>query len=406
MAGLSSSADPDSTGARVQRLRRRARMTQEQLGLAVDRDQTWVSKVENDHVEIDSISVLHALARALRAHPNEITGRPYHGMTDDDARGHTAVTELTRELRRADLPAEGETHRTLDELATEVTRLSRERGQAKYTQLAQDAVGLLAELHVAYEQLEGSRREQAYGLFALACKEVHSVAYGLGYPELIVHAQTRTAWAAARCGDANLAGIADYLAARDLWTTNDHDDAMFLLDRTAQTVQASAERGDAAAVSLYGALHLRAAVTAARANNADEAYSRLDLAQTALSWADPGGDPYTLWWSAGNIGLHRVGVAVELGDGAEAVRRARGFVIPKDLPPSRLGHYYLDLTRGYVWINNVDRAVASLERAERLALQLVRNHPMAHATVRQLLRLERSSTRERLRSIANRFHVD
>ncbi|MGH3492070.1 MAG: helix-turn-helix domain-containing protein [Sciscionella sp.] len=397
--------DSDSLGNRINRLRRRAGLTQEELGMRVNRTQAWVSKVERDRVEIDSVSLLNAIAWALKAHPNELTGRPYYGQTVGDERGYSAVAELIRQLRRAQLPAEGERHRPLDDLAADLAHLTRQRGQARYAQLAESAITLLAELHIAYEYLAAGERERAYTLYALTCKEVHSVAYGLGYPELIAYAQMRTRWAAELSGDPNLVGVADYLAARDLWTTNDYGDAMLLLDRTAGTVQSAAEGGDPASVSLYGALHLRAAVTAARANNADEAYTRLDLAQTALSWADPS-DPYTLWWSAGNIGVHRVGIAVELGDGVEAVRRAQGFILPKELPPSRIGHYFLDLTRGYVWINNVERALAALERAEHLAPQLVHNHPMAQAAVRQLLRLERASTRERLRSIANRFHVE
>jgi len=326
-------------------------------------------------------------------------------VTDTDERGHNAVASLIRQLRRSELPAEVETFRPLDELAAAVSQLTRDRGKARYTQLAERAVELLAELHAAYERTEGAEQERAFGLYTLACKEIHSVAYGLGYAELIAHAQMRAAWAAQRSGNPHLAIVADYLAARDLWTTNDYADAMLVLDRSAVAVQSDAEGGNPAAVSLYGSVQLRAAVTAARANNANEAYTRLDLAEQALTWGKAI-DPYTMWWSSGNIGLHRVGVAVELGDGVEAVRRAKGLVIPADLPPSRIGHHYLDVTRGYVWLNEVDRALAALERAEHLAPQLVRNHPMAQSAVRQLLRLERASTRERLRSIANRFRIE
>ena len=392
-------------GNRVRRLRRRAGLTQEELAEKVHRTQGWVSRIERGDIDIDSVTLLNSLAWALRAHPNELTGRPYYGMTDTDERGHNAVAALTRQLRRSELPAEGDRFRSLDSLTTDLAGLTQERGKARYTQLAEHAVDLLAELHVAYEQTEGVEQERAFSLYALTCKEVHSVAYGLGYAELIAYAQMRAAWAAQRSGNPHLVAVADYLSARDLWTTNDHTDAMLLLDRAAATVQSSAEHGDPPAISLWGALHLRAAVTAARANNADEAYTRLDLAEQALSWGKAV-DPYTLWWSSGNIGLHRVGVAVELGDGVEAVRRAKGLVIPPELPASRIGHHYLDVTRGYVWLNEVDRALAALERAEHLAPQLVRNHPMAQGAVRQLLRLERSSTRERLRSMANRFRVE
>ncbi len=103
--------------------------------------------------------------------------------------------------------------------------------------------------------------------------------------------------------------------------------------------------------------------------------------------------------------MHRVAVAVELGDGAEAVRRSKGLIIPKGMPPSRIAHHYLDAARGFMWVNNVEQGLAALERADFIAPQLVRHHPVAQATARGLLRAERQSIRPRLRRMADRLHV-
>lgn len=373
--------------------------------MEVGRCQSWVSKVERNLIDIDSVTVLNAVARTLEVHPNEISGRLFEGFNPAVDSGHTAVLDATRQLRRAELPAESEHHRPLSELATALTLVTRQRGEARYARIVADSVDLLAELHVAYECATGREQEDAYGLFALVCKELHSAAYGLGLAEVIALSQMRAAWASARSGNPHLLGMSDYLAARDLWTTNDYGDALFVLDRSAVALQSSAERGDAAAASLFGSLHLRAAVTAARSGNADEAYARLAIAEQALAWAPPA-DPYTMWWSAGNVGIHYVGVAAELCDGVEAVRRAGDLSTPLGLPKSRLGHFYLDLSRAHIWLGNGELALAALERADRLAPELVRHHPLAQGTVRQLLRSERASTRERLRSIARRCHVE
>ena len=172
--------------------------------------------------------------------------------------------------------------------------------------------------------------------------------------------------------------------------------------RLATVTEADAREQDAASVS--GALQLRAAITAARANDADEAYSCLDAADQAARRMDV--DRYGNWFNAGNVALHGVAVAVELGDGAEAVRRSKTLVTPQDVPASRLAHHHLDTARGYIWVGDVERSLAALERADRTAPELVRNHPMAQATVRSLLRAERRSTRERLRRMATRLHVE
>lgn len=83
-----------------------------------------------------------------------------------------------------------------------------------------------------------------------------------------------------------------------------------------------------------------------------------------------------------------------------------GLLLPKELPPSRVAHYYMDTAGVFVWVNEVERGLAALERGDQIAPELVRNHPMAQATVRLLLRAERRSTRERLRRMAIQLHID
>lgn len=51
-------------------------------------------------------------------------------------------------------------------------------------------------------------------------------------------------------------------------------------------------------------------------------------------------------------------------------------------------------------------ALSELERAERIAPQLVRNHPIARSTLRSIVYAERAVTREKLRRMSDRFHLD
>jgi hypothetical protein len=66
----------------------------------------------------------------------------------------------------------------------------------------------------------------------------------------------------------------------------------------------------------------------------------------------------------------------------------------------------MDLARAWLWDGNRERAVDELEKAERFAPQLVRNHPIARATLRRIIHAERVATKERLRRMSNRFHLD
>jgi transcriptional regulator with XRE-family HTH domain len=394
----------ETPGERVRMLRKRAGMTQAELGNLVGRDQSWISRIEKGEYELDSVSQLNELARALRAHPNELTGRPLHDPAAPARRGHDAATDLLRHLRRLDLAPERSEHRPLEQLAEELAALTRLRGQAKYVQLGIQAVDLVTELHAATTDPGQARREAAFRLLAHTCKEIHSLGHGLGYPDLVVLAAWRVRWAAEHCDDPRMLAMADYLAARDAWTTADWADAMALIDRALAIVEQAPDPSGVGALSLTGALHLRAAITAARAGNAHEAYHRLDQAGDAAHGAGAC-DPYLTWFSAGNVGLHRVAVAVEIGDGVEAVRRSRGLIVPADIPPSRLAHHYLDTSRGFAWIGDPERSLAALERADSLAPELVRNHPMAQAVMRGLLRAERRSIRGRMHRMATRLQV-
>ena len=76
------------------------------------------------------------------------------------------------------------------------------------------------------------------------------------------------------------------------------------------------------------------------------------------------------------------------------------------LPHSRQGHHHLDLARAWLWDGHRDKALAELEHAERLASQLVRNHPMARSTLRSLVYAERAVTRDKLRRMSDRFCLD
>lgn len=393
----------ETPGDRLKMLRKRARMSQADLARMAGTTQAHISQYENSRRELDKVSVVNQLARALRVNPSEILGIP--GFNDPASRGENAASDLVRQLRRLDLPPQSERHRPLDELAAEIAPLVRLRGNARYVELGGRTAALLPELHTATQARDPRDRARAHRLLAHACKEAHSFAYGLGHSHVVELATFRARWNAERSDDPLLVALADYMAARDAWTTADWDDANLLIDRAIGIVERERSADPQAAASLTGALHLRAAITAARANDADAAYARLDEAETQARIAG-GADPYLNWFSAGNVGMHWVAVAVELGDGVEAVRRADGLRLPKDLPPSRVAHHYMDAARGWIWANNVERSLASLERAYQVAPQLVSHNAIAQQTVRALVRAERQSTRERLRVMATRLHVE
>jgi hypothetical protein len=158
---------------------------------------------------------------------------------------------------------------------------------------------------------------------------------------------------------------------------------------------------------------LRAAVAAARGGDPVEATERIAHAQEAADrihdgLVPPVYDRHSLTFSAGNVTIHAVAVALEAGDHARALELNAHTdpAVVAALPNSRRGHHHLDIARAWLWSGDRDKSIGELETAEKLAPQLIRNHPIARSTLRSIVYSERAATRERLRRMSDRFHLD
>ncbi|WEH31624.1 helix-turn-helix transcriptional regulator [Streptomyces sp. AM 3-1-1] len=397
-------------GRRVRRARLRLGMPQADLAAALGKTQGWVSRVERGHIELDRVSLLNQMAAELHVHPNDLIGRPYNTSPAEN-QWQAAAASILRELRRYDLvPVFDGTPRDAARLWEETARLHRLRDAAANTSILRVLPDLLREARALAEISDGREREEAYGVYAVACKFAHTAAHALGHPELIAMTCERAAWAAARSGDPVLPAVTDWMRVWDMWATADWHDALALSDRALARVQQQYESGEQLAVRAWGSLQLRAAVSAARAGRRTEAEERVAHAKDAAARlsARPVHDRHSLTFSPGNVHLHAISVAMEMGDHTKAltINRRTPPALLEALPHSRRGHHHMDLARAWMWDGHRDNALRELETAERLAPQLIRNHPLARATLRTIVHAERAATRERLRSMSNRFHLD
>lgn len=394
--------EQESDGQRLRRLRRRAALTQAEFAQRMDRSQAWVSSVERGELELDSVTLISRAARVLNVHPNEVTGRPYNPGSPTEDRGHAAIVAIRRIVQRYDLPPDWPLEpRPIEHLRESVRQLTKLRRAARYAHLGEAAPDVLRELHAAVWNANATQSEALYALLATAYKEADTVAHALGYDDLSTLTTERYRWAAARSGDPRMVAIGDYLRVRELWALDLWSDALQVIDTALHRLESPTDPAD---LSVWGSLQLRAAITAARACNAMEAWDRILFAEDASSRISSGFDPYELTFNEANVQIHGVAVAVEMRDGARALELAASTRLPASLPPSRRGHYHLDVARGCIYYGNYDQALAEIETAERTAPLLVRNHPMAHSAVRALQTRERRSG-ERLRRIADRMHL-
>ncbi len=405
--------EAEEIGRRVRRARLRLGMPQADLAAALGKTQGWVSKVERGLIELDRVGLLNLLAAELHVHPNDLIGRPYTSSPSEN-QWQVSAASILRELRRYDLaPVFDGTPRASGELWREMTRLHRLRDAAANVAILSTLPDLLREARALAEVATGHEREEAYAIYAVGCKFAHTAAHALGHPELIAMAAERAAWSARLSGDPVMPALADWMRVWDMWATADWADSLALSDKAIAGVQRDYERGDPLAVRMWGTLQLRAAVSAARGGRAVESEERIGLARTAAErmsgyQGPPVYDRHSVTFSPGNVHVHAISVALEMGDQTKALainRRTEPEVIVA-LPNSRQGHHHMDLARAWLWDGSRDRALSELETAERIAPQLVRNHPVARATLRGIVYAERAATREKLRRMSDRFHLD
>ena len=164
---------------------------------------------------------------------------------------------------------------------------------------------------------------------------------------------------------------------------------------------------DPVVVSLAGALWLITAVIAARRTDRGEAWRRLEVAQGLAELL--GHDGNYAWTSFGptNVAIHRVSVAAELGDPAEALRAAAR-VDPAGLPEglnSRRAQVHLNVAWAQAQRKRDSEAVLHLLEAERIAPESVRYNVVAREMVREMLAGNNRSTTNVLHDLARRAGV-
>ncbi|WP_329064712.1 helix-turn-helix domain-containing protein [Streptomyces sp. NBC_01429] len=405
--------EAEEIGRRARRARLRLGMPQADLAAALGKSQGWVSKMERGLIELDRVGLLNLLATELHVHPNDLIGRPYNSSPDGN-QWQVAASSILRELRRYDLsPVFDGTPRSAGQLWQETTRLHRLRDAAANVAIIQVLPDLFREARALAEVSTGHEHEEAFAIYAVCCKFAHTAAHALGHPELIAMSCERAAWSARMSGDSVMPAVADWMRVWDMWATADWADAVALSDKAIHSVQQAYDQGEPLAVRAWGSLQLRAAVSAARGGRRAEAEDRIEHAKAAANrLGDYAGPPvhdrHSLTFSPGNVQIHAISVTLEMREQrkALAINRRTSPELVAALPNSRQGHHHMDLARAWLWDGNRDKALNELETAERVAPQLIRNHPIARSTLRSIVYAERAATREKLRRMSDRFRLD
>jgi transcriptional regulator with XRE-family HTH domain len=401
-------AEQDRIGARVAALRKLRGWSGRELARHAQVSYSLLAKVESGAVPA-SPAFIGAVARAMKVDVTRITGQPYESPDSRIAALQATIEPFRRALLTYDLPpADGIRPRSLNELRADVSAISLFSRQARFLQLAHRLTPLLEELQLAIAEAGDSDRAELYALLAQAYGGGSALAHQLGYLDLRALTLDRIEWASRMSGDPLRIARTQWSRGASLLGAAAYDQGLVLMDRTRASLGDDIGHMDEATRSVYGSLHLRSAVLAARAGRRQQSDSHLDAARDIATLVPETANHYGMEFGQANVGLHEVSAAVEMADGTLAVARAER-IEARDhlavLPPERLGHYRIELARGLLYHGDRQRALRALRSARRVSPQQVRIHPMVRETVRAIAHAEARPSND-LRSFASWLGID
>jgi len=326
--------DKFSVGERIAFYRARRGLTQTQLANLVGRSADWLSKIERGERPLRNVEVLSAIARALRVSMTDILGQP---VLFEDARAEDDVPAI-----RDALMAPGQLSRTLFARSQQRETLVDSLRCGQLAEFAwahyqsgrvSDVVSSLPRLIREAQDLERQAARSAASssqAWAVSARIHHLAATTLskvGEADLSWIAAERAMRAADESGDALVLASAARAATHALLAVGRYEDALNLGETAARWLAPRVVDGDPEALSLFGMLHLRTAVAAARHQDRATAAELLRRAARAAEQLGVDANYWQTGFGPTNVELHRLSAGLVLQrqlTRAVVVRRVAG----------------------------------------------------------------------------------
>lgn len=286
------------------------------------------------------------------------------------------VPALRRVLDAYDLPADGPVP-DLDAVRPGVRRIVDMRLASQYLGLAAELPLILPAYLRAFHASTGWRRAELARLLAQALRAADAIADKFALYDLSARIIGIMAGVADESGDEPTLAAAAYVRAEVFFASGDWATGLRMLERAAASLPS--RRGEAMTAA-RGALHMRAAVLAARDRQTERARDHIAQAADAAQRIPEGIYTGTAFGPA-SVRIHRVSLALDAGQPADALRAAAQWAPPLSVPAERRSHFFVDLATAQAQCGRPDDALSTLQVARRVAPQHVRYHPQVKATL-------------------------
>jgi transcriptional regulator with XRE-family HTH domain len=259
-----SDQQPARMGVRIAELRKIHGATQQALAMRATVSYSLLRKVERGERPA-SPSFIAAIARALSVSVLDITEQPYGAPDAHPTSEQAGVPALRQAMVEGEDPELDTPPRTLNDLRAAVAEIKEFDRRTKYAEVVRALPDVLRHLHRAVLDLPSNERPGAHDVLAAAYSYAIISLCGLGHLDLSYLANERARAVAAHGDDPLHAAVAEWNHSLFLMFDGAYPAALRSIDR-AETIVNLAPASPAVP-AVRGALHLRAAIIAARATN-------------------------------------------------------------------------------------------------------------------------------------------
>ncbi|MFE0764572.1 helix-turn-helix domain-containing protein [Streptomyces smyrnaeus] len=351
-------------GERVAWYRRRRGLSQEVLAGLVGRTTDWLSKAENDRIELDRLSVITSLAKALDVSLGDLLAEPtlLEWSNDNGRRTVPALREALMDYKQLTpllgSPSDDEPP-ALDDLQANVKEVLDAYQSSRYGFATRRLPLVLADALAASRAYSGREREKAHALLALTYHGAAMVLGKVGESELAWIAADRGLAAAQQSGQHTVTGSLFRAVTHCLMATGRFPAAIQLVNDAAAVMQPGLGTANNEYLSVYGTLFLAGAMAATRTEDRATTQSFLRAADETAQRL--GTDANHMWTAFGptNVAIHCVATAGELGDIPIAADLGQ-HIDTSNLPVERRVRHSLEVARALSAWNHTDEALATL----------------------------------------------
>ncbi len=290
-------------------------------------------------------------------------------------------------------------------LAAAVTRAKRDYQACRYSDVIKELPALLPRLQAACAVLDGTARLQACTLSAEAHHVAASILLKAGDQGLAWLAADRSMQAARASQDPVTIGSSARIVTHAMMNSGHFKAATSTASTLAATLDRDVSSHDPESLSVYGSLLLRGAIAAAQHDDRHQAHELLAEAEDAGTRL---GEDRNLRWTAfgpTNAKLHRVNIAVTLGDAGTAIDVARTVDLGKVTVTERRASFLVDTARAFLQCGKHEKAYLALRAAEEMAPEEIAGRPSVHRIVRDLITSAPPSTQRQAEEFAHKIGV-